>query len=423
MEFNITEVLKAETEIPLRQVTGFTFIWKADCHAQFTMDGYIDSNCGWRPGQAYNSHIKISAEEGTTNQILFHGYISQAEVKREGNTDRIRLLAVSASCLLDQRQGERSFQDTSRTYGEVVREIIQANGGQVIRNRESDKKIESPVIYYKETPWQFARRMGSRLGNFVIPDIETGKPNLWFGMRNGKTVSPLSEEECVMQLYSLGKDRRVRFQVKGREFYKIGDRMTYMGHNVTVMAVEGNYRRGELLFTYILEDKTTYEAENRDSAHPAGQGFWGTITDVKDETVKLALDLDNGEETGEFFYPWRPETGNAFYAIPERGARALLYFFEAGETNGAVIHCLNHAEREGLEHRDKTLNTEDGNSMCLYQDSLSFSRGGGHTVALGDGSVSASTPKKIKVRAKGKVRLKARRITVCTPDEIKLAQM
>ncbi len=50
MEFNITEVLKAETEIPLRQVTGFTFIWKADCHAQFTMDGYIDSNCGWRPG-------------------------------------------------------------------------------------------------------------------------------------------------------------------------------------------------------------------------------------------------------------------------------------------------------------------------------------------------------------------------------------
>ena len=39
-----------------------------------------------------------------------------------------------------------------------------------------------PVIQYEETTWEFVNRLGVP----IIPDIETGKPNLWFGMRNGK---------------------------------------------------------------------------------------------------------------------------------------------------------------------------------------------------------------------------------------------
>ena len=210
---------------------------------------------------------------------------------------------MSASCLLDRKIGSRSFQDTAKTYGEAVREMVEADGGQLIRNRESDKKINSPIIRYEETTWQFAKRMGECLGICIIPDVETGNPNLWFGMRNGKEVPALPDGQCHIQMRCIGKEIGSRFMVEGRPFYKIGDRMEYLGQKVTIMEVEGIFGHGELTFKYILEGHGVRQPNPTKEDHPAGLGFWGIIKKVKGESVTLALDIDHGQETGDYFYP------------------------------------------------------------------------------------------------------------------------
>lgn len=422
MEIELMDNLKIETDIPILRVERFWFSWKPDCHAVLHLEGYIDRNIRWNPGKSYNSRIKICfADESKTN-IIYHGYIVEAEINNIGKTSQIVLKAMSASCLLDRKIESQSFQNTAKTYGEVVRESVQADGGQVIRNQETDKKIECPVIRCEETTWQFANRMAKRLGNYIIPDVETGNPNLWFGMRNGKEVSALPEAQCVIQMNAIGSEIGIRCKAEGRNFYKIGDRMEYLGQKVTIAEVEGRYQQGELTFAYILEERTVRQPDICDDSQPAGQGFWGVIQEVKEESIKIALDIDHGRETGDYFYPWYPETGNALYAMPEIGARALLYFFGAGEREGAVIHCLNKKSEADLFYKDRFLNIADGNVVDLSRGTVCFSRGSDHTLSLEDNTISTITSKGLKIMAEGKIWLKARQITVKTPEELSICQ-
>ncbi len=328
---------------------------------------------------------------------------------------------MSASCLLDRRSGSCSFQNLAMTHGEAVRDAVEADGGQVIRNRESDKEIKTPLIRYEETTWQFAKRMGSLLGAYIIPDVETGNPNLWFGMRAGKEIPALSEEHCSVRICPMGEKAGTYIQMEGRAFYKIGDWMTFMDQKVTITVVEGRYEHGELTFVYTLEDRETHQPVLCDENHPGGLGLWGNIKEVKGETVSIALDIDNGEETGDYFYPWYPETGNALYAMPEKGAGALLHFFEEEERGGAVIHCLNKKLENERYYKDRVMDIEDGNSIQL-KEGVSFNRGGSHTLSLNDGAVSASISKELKIRAEEKIWLKARQIVINTPEELNLCQ-
>ena len=119
-----------------------------------------DRNIRWNPGKSYKSRIKICfADESKTN-IIYHGYIVEAEINNIGKTSQIVLKAMSASCLLDRKIESQSFQNTAKTYGEVVRESVQADGGQVIRNQETDKKLNARLSAVKkphgslQTVWQ-----------------------------------------------------------------------------------------------------------------------------------------------------------------------------------------------------------------------------------------------------------------------------
>ena len=421
MEIGVMDNLKIETNIPLQSVEQFWFSWKPCCHAILNLEGYINRNVLWNDAQVYDSRIKIYVIDEDKITIIYHGYVSEAEVKNVGGTSRINLKAMSASCLLDRKLKSCSFQNTEKTYGEIVRENVQCDGGQVIRNQKSDARIEYPVIRYEETTWQFANRMAGRLGNYIIPDVETGNPNLWFGMRMGRNVESLSETQCRIEIKKYDGGVRICYKANGRSFYKIGDRMEYFGQKVTIVEVEGCYKNGELVFSYTLEESGIQLPRLCEAVNSGGLGFWGEIKEVKGEMVKVALDIDRGEETGDYFYPWYPETGNGLYAMPEVGARALLCFLSAGEQNGAVIHCVNKDLQKEFSCKNRFLILKNGNKIDLTRKEIGFSRKD-HELILEDNVVAVSTLQGLKITAEGKVHLKAKQIMINTPEELNLCQ-
>lgn len=62
--------------------------------------------------------------------------------------------------------------------------------------------------------------------------------------------------------------------------------------------------------------------------------------DVRKEEVQVALDIDGGKITGEYYYDWYPITGNALYAMPEKGARVEVYFGSRDEQEGFGSECF-----------------------------------------------------------------------------------
>ena len=417
MEVIINQRLRLETEIPVLKVEKFHFYWVLGEHGCVDFEGYLNRNASWRYEQICEKQIQLCLIDSDKVQRIFCGYISQFKTEDIGQPTRFYLQIKSGSVLLDRESLSRSFQDIAKSYGEIVREAVQGQSGQVIRDREIDTEIGFPVICYDETPWQFAKRMADRLGSYVIPDIETGRPNLWFGMRQGKEVAPLSEESYTVELKPIGKRTGITYYSEGKSFYKIGDFMKYMGRKVTITGVEGHYEYGDLIFYYTLEERAFRNVSPQYCGQPSGSGFWGTIQSVKEDRVSIALDIDQKKSTGSYFYPWYPETGNIMYAMPEKGARALLHFFGEDQQEGAVIHCLNQNAQK-RSYKDRGVKFKDGNYIGLTEESLTLSQGGDHTLSIDDDTVEVNTVKDLNILANDGIRIKARTLRIDTPEEL-----
>ena len=421
MEIKLTENIKIEMNLPIKKVESFQYSWKPDCHAQLQLIGYIDVTIPWNPILCYDSYVKLWNVKGEKIQILFQGCITGMEINSAGGIDQVFLKVTSASSQLDRQNFSSSFQNPKMTYGEAVRQSVQNEGGQVIRNQESDKKIGYPVIRDEETAWQFAERMAENLGISIIPDIETGRPNLWFGMRIGKEVTSLSEDEYSILLRPIGNKIGTRIQVKGQDFYKIGDFMTYMGKKIVITEVDGQFKQGELIFLYTLVDMPIRE-KSCNSSYPAGLGYWGTIIDVKEESIRLALDIDHGEDTGEYYYPWCPITGNSLYAVPEVGAKALLYFNRENFQDGMVVHCMNQKPENTRNYQSRAFNIQNGDTITMFEETVNILKGKNHSLSLSDYSISAGTVNKLKILAKKKIQLKADDSSIETPEDLDIFQ-
>lgn len=412
----VTNQIKVESILPLLAVHSFQLEWGTNEHAFLWLEGYADGQKQLQlPG---NSKIRIWLENDTT---LFYGYLTKIRMDNAGETTRIRLEARSGSFKLDQKPESASFQDVGETYARTVQKAAERAGGRVICTEGKDRTLGKPPIQYEETAWEFCRRLASRLGTYIIPDIATGREAFWFGMRKGNRVPAFSEEEYAVEVQGMTSQGRSRtgYEVESREFYRIGDHTVFGGREMTIFKVQAHFRNGELTFGYLLREEDTVNPiyQNRFT----GLGLKGTVVETKQEQVRIALDIDGGESTGEYFYAWHPETGNALYAVPETGMRIVLYFGSPDEREGFVMHSLPNAVDE-RNYKDRYFNTKEGNSMYLSEGSISFSRGGRHRVSLADGALSIRSSGKMDILARDTVKMSAGRIAVSTPDELNICQ-
>lgn len=413
----ITDQIRLECPIQFLTVEHFCFTWGINTHAILTLEGYADTQeptAGVREGL-----LRLMIGEDTT---LFCGQLVKVRMEHVGRTVKICLEVKSGSHMLDRTSEARSFQDTAQSYAEVVQDVAGRAGGRVICTAGKDVGIGKPFIQYGETPWEFCMRLASRLGTCIVPDIVTGEKAFWFGLRKGDEIPAFSEEEYTVTVYreSAGGRNGTEYEVKSGDFHKIGDRTVFCGIEMTIYGVRAEFQNGELTYRYLLREYAAISPLYLDRF--AGLGLEGTVVEVQQEQVRIALDIDGGNPTGEYFYPWYPETGNALYAMPETGARVLLYFGGRDERDGFVLHCLPKDRENGQDYRNRCLATKEGNSLHLYGENVDVSKGGKHSLSVGDGSIGIRSAGKVTVSAKSGVKINASRIFISTPDELDICQ-
>lgn len=420
MGIKISDGIMMESCLPFLTVVSFEFEWKPNEHAVLIMNGYLNTKEKYHLSEAYGSKIRLRLEEGDV--ILFHGYIVDVRVDHVGNTREIRLRAASASFRIDRKLESESFQNPEETYAEIARKTAESAGARVICTEGIGIPIEKPVIRYQETAWQFSMRLASGLGTCIVPDIVTGERDFWFGMRKGVSIPSLESEEYTLDTCRDRDGGKVTtiYKVKSREFYKIGDRTTLNGVEWKVCGVKAVYQKGELTFRYFLKQEEIVEAIYLDCF--TGLGLKGTIAEVKNEQVRIVLDIDEGCETGQYFYNWYPETGNSLYAMPEPGTRAVLCFGERDEREGFVMHSLPNSMKERWNRKSRHLDTKEGNMLHLDEESIAISKEGNRTVCLGNRFISANSAGKLRIVAEGSVKMSAKNIFMRTPDEVNICQ-
>ena len=419
---------RTSLDIPIPSIQEFELYWKINDHAQMTLQGILEDYCDnavWERnyrGSGITIHLVNEQEEERNEGVFFDGLIQNVILTKDHEACTVCIKAGSATIKLDEEVQAKckSFQDPSERYSDVAKRACGMLGGRVIYTAKNPA-LDKPVICYKETVWKFLRRLASYQESYLIPDIKTGHSNLWLGMREGQNiqenVSDMDIKVEIKKRYTGQEDGkgRVAYILRSRNFYPLGDWLWLNERKCVVFELVARLEEGELWFTYKLSSIEDIKTEPYYQNGFTGMSLWGTVEEAKNEAVRVTFDMDGDE--GKWFYPWRPETGNALYAMPEEGAKVAVCFLNHEEGAGIAIRCLGESP-ENPKPKDKSMATPEGAKIGLFTSSLNISKKE-ETMELNDSDTICFDGGQFEIEAAGKVKIKAEQVLLNAASEIK----
>lgn len=414
----INQEMSLETEIPFQSVTGLWLHWEVDQHATLRLCGGLKSSCqgsDWERDHC-GTMIKLLFHGGagrSQEDILFHGVVQAVDLIKDNGIGEARVQAASASVFFDKKDDTlcRAFTDPDQSYQQVARQVVEQKSGNVICTI-GQEKIKRPLICYRETRWGFLKRIASHHAGHLIPDIKTGRPAIWFGMRKGKLVEEevrFSDLRVEIQKTYTGSGKGIGktiYSWTSRHSYLLGDIVRMGSIRYIIWAMDAVFQGGELLFTYKLAEETSIQTSICYNESFTGMSLWGRVEAVKDEKVSVTFDFD--PEKGRYFYPWMPETGNVSYAVPEIGARVAVYFKDHDEREGIAVRCMGQTERKE-KPQEKLLRSPDGSVMTMTDHHLKLQTEE-EMIRLMDHSKIDIRGDQIEIDAAGKIQIRAEQI-------------
>ena len=327
-----------------------------------------------------------------------------------------------------------------QTYSEVAQRVASGcENGAVIPTVGLDKPLGVPVIQYRETDWEFLKRMASWCGGVVVPETHYAYPRIWFGFPE-RAFTCTFPEDCYtsgisQRYYELGgpasgfqRSDFFYYDVPSSQLCDLGWYTVFRGQEFLICEKWAKLERGELLFTYRLGKPGLGYGRKQYNDKISGMTILGEVLSTERETVRLKLDIDEGwNPGGPYAYTWRPETGNMMYCMPQAGTRVSLYFPNYDEQAAMAVNCVrtngSSCDRMSDPSR-RSFVTEHGKELNIYPDILSLLGGSNGNIRLADEEgVSFTTDKKLTVVAQGAVDIFGKMATMVAPmGEITLAK-
>ena len=410
--------IKVDSAVRIKYVTALTIMAGVQEHGMCRVAGLLEN--GMEAQQILSSMDDIPVRiirDGEGSELLFRGIIKTASVHMANGVSCIEMDAVTASEKLDRMEKQRSFQDVSMTYEQVVRRILEPYGDMnAVCAADALKTINEPVIQYGETDWEFLKRLGSHLNIPVYADCESGSKALYFGMEKGsrKYYGTDRKEDRVTR-----KDY-VYYKVRGNENGRIGDHIDIESGSYVVFRKRIELVHEELEFTYWAGGCGNWYIPYIAHDRLTGMEFTGKVVSTQAERLKVNLQIDEPYEGADYEWEWTPVSGNIMYAMPERGTTVRLCFGSANASEGAA--CTNPRDNgDGMPGQQKrTFTTAAGKRMELHPEHLSM-QGSGGQAALSDGNaVTLGSSSRMELTASGMVRMEAATIHAYTPQEINM---
>ena len=185
---------------------------------------------------------------------------------RTTNIDGVHYLeieALTSSSLLDIQEKSRSFQDEKMSYDDVIYEILKDYAGFGFGQCMSmPMRIEKPLFQYKETDYEFLKRIASQLGLELISDIINLTNMFYFGKPIGKSYI-VNDDVNYNAVKDLDKYHKISasngnlhdtdyfyYEVNLRESMKIGDSIKLKNIDFYINQYKAEYIKGELIYKY-----------------------------------------------------------------------------------------------------------------------------------------------------------------------------
>lgn len=418
--------LRIKTVVPISGIQQFRMEVCGGSHTVIFVKGTVDEEIGsaflFQPMEQESITVSGGQEQ------LFAGNIREIKIIREGNVYQISLKGISATDRLDDRKKNRTFQDTDKTYGEVMRETVADTKGASIQLFAQDRKVGAPLYQIEETDWEFINRLASHLGIRVFSDTSSTNPIAAVGLPHGKKHRDIQGVLCE-NVWMDRKRNSIFRNIRSYENWEIGDEISYEEKDYTILEKSCRLEGGVLYFRYMIAKREAFAAERYDNPPSAGVLLPATVLDRKEEQIKVQFDIDASQPVSTaYWYPWRPDVGNAMYCMPEKGEKVYMHLGD-GEGKQARAVCAVHGNGTGnpeMSGIDRYFTTADKKRMYLVPDSVGFrdlAQDGPLEIGLRDDTgMDAKSNRQIVLSAKDTIGLKGKKLFFQAPKEISIVR-
>ena len=127
--------------------------------------------------------VSIHSSEKGNSGLLFKGYITECKINSRESSGIVYVELTSTSMELDKKYENESYQKKGESYKKIIETVASKSKGinSYCSGDLKKEKLEKPIIQYKETNWEFIKRIASRFRLPVIADVTTDKPTFTIG--------------------------------------------------------------------------------------------------------------------------------------------------------------------------------------------------------------------------------------------------
>ena len=389
------------------------------------------------------SWVQIIAITSEGESILLNGITDNIKMVVKNNTCQMELQVYSGSKLMDDVPKKRSFQNKAQTYGEILSVCGEGyDNFAKIMTVGKGETISQFIMQYKETDWQFAKRLASMNNSVLIPDCLTKGEKYYFGLPDRKetVVFGLDEFQWQYDMEEYRKKKETELNLapydtithiwESRDVHELGDWGIIDGQKQVIYKIQSVMQGGELCHTYYLRTENGLKVPRRYNPSIAGVTLFGKVLKVREEQVQIRIDGDmNKEGTGMCWFPYATvyssQNGSGWYCMPEIADKVRLYFPSEREEEAYVAsschisgsalrkkpECKFWRNKEGKEIRlepgeilitnnDGTyikLSDEDGIEI-VSESNITVRSGGTMSMASENESIELNAPKRVLLK-------------------------
>ncbi|WP_418027062.1 phage baseplate assembly protein V [Paenibacillus sp. JJ1722] len=432
---NHTQTMLTYTELectgpyPLQTISELRIERKLNDHARLKISGWLDEEQRDHYIEQDQDNepviIRTKTENGQPERILFHGLLVHAETRMVRGIYYVELEAVSHTIQLDITPVTRSYQDTLMPYGNLIKQIIQKhNQADVIDNITDSTILHEFTLQYRETDWAFLKRMASRFGTVLIPEISLNGPKFWFGMPEGQYVEMRHPVYRTRHSFDPKRTAEFSYMMESETFARPGDLTNWNGEQWMVAEVTSELRKGLLLHEYELVHEQGIQQTEILCPHLTGASFEGRVIEAKSGRIRVHLTVDEKQDRDKaWWFPYASsytaEGHSGWYVMPERGDTVSVRFPTEQEADGYAASSIRQGRSSSSKLTDpatKYWGTPHGKDIKLSTSELKvtakseqvhISMNGSGIQVVSEHELSLSAGKTLSLHADGELNIQA----------------
>ncbi|HEX3076038.1 MAG TPA: hypothetical protein VHQ24_04140 [Lachnospiraceae bacterium] len=399
-------------EIPFKvlHVEKISVDAKLNDHSLCCIEALIDEEKGIE--YIHKRNIDMEVKVSTKNHVVFLGRVRETSVLYRNGVTLFKMEAISYTYDMDIEGRKRAFQDTSNTYNDVIKEIMEPyekSSYRCVSGKED--RINHLLVQYEETDWEFLKRLASHFHTSLVVSYKEKGIHFYFGIPDIESERKLSqtvnEEITDLATFHHASDSSSRIvsqknfakrRVESRKYFALGVRVSLGNEAYLVSEIHMESRRGEIIYDYLLCMPEEIRRACKRNARIKGVSLEAIVRKRKGSELQVQFCLSKSyeESTHNCWFPYVREV-DGIYVTPEIGSKVHIYFPNGNERNAYASHCLYTANETAANYskmsnpQNKSFSTSEGQELSMTPSEIKVAGNGASSVqvSLGrSGSVS-----------------------------------